>query len=222
METPHARIGTIGLELVSQVKDLTDGADLDAVIVTIGGGGLISGVTTAVKALCPNARIIGAQPEKAADAFKSKQSGTLCSPAGGEPLPDTIADGLRTSLGTKAWPVVRCVGGRTLVSQGTKSVPAGRCWQHGVLFGGLSFFGGAAAGGPGYTKSTAGKLLTSSRNVNRPPSLLTTRPPEDGALFPQEDRSPMTDRSFLLCQWWLQSAFPRPVSNASLVVCSAS
>ncbi|CAB1101655.1 unnamed protein product [Ectocarpus sp. CCAP 1310/34] len=100
-------IGTIGLELVSQVKDLTGGADLDAVIVTIGGGGLISGVTTAVKALCPNARIIGAQPEKAADAFKSKQSGTLCSPAEGEALPDTIADGLRTSLGTKAWPVVR-------------------------------------------------------------------------------------------------------------------
>lgn len=63
----------MGLELVEQVKELTGGADLDAIIVPVGGGGLISGVATAVKSLCPGIRVIGAEPQKAADAFRSKQ-----------------------------------------------------------------------------------------------------------------------------------------------------
>ena len=67
------RQGTVGLELVEQVKELTGGADLDAIIVPVGGGGLISGVATAVKSLCPGIRVIGAEPQKAADAFRSKQ-----------------------------------------------------------------------------------------------------------------------------------------------------
>lgn len=67
------RQGTVGLELVEQVKELTEGAALDAVIVPVGGGGLISGVATAVKSLCPGIRVIGAEPQKAADAFRSKQ-----------------------------------------------------------------------------------------------------------------------------------------------------
>lgn len=58
---------------MQQVKELSGGADLDAVIVPIGGGGLISGVATAVKSLCPGIRVIGAEPQKAADAFRSKQ-----------------------------------------------------------------------------------------------------------------------------------------------------
>ncbi|CAM9791207.1 unnamed protein product [Ectocarpus sp. 13 AM-2016] len=98
--------GTVGLELVQQVKAQTGGAGLDAVVVPVGGGGLITGVATAVKALCPGIRVIGAEPSKAADAFRSKQSGSLqghdC-----EGMPDTIADGLRTTLGSTTWPVVR-------------------------------------------------------------------------------------------------------------------
>lgn len=98
--------GTVGLELIQQVKDLSAGAGLDAVIVPVGGGGLISGIATAVKALCPGVRVIGAEPERAADAFRSKRSGTLCGHdcAG---MPDTVADGLRTTLGSTTWPVVR-------------------------------------------------------------------------------------------------------------------
>ena len=98
--------GTVGLELFQQVKDLTGGAGLDAVIVPVGGGGLISGIATVVKALCPEVRVIGAEPEKAASAFRSKQSGILCG-HDRERMPDTIADGLRTSLGSTTWPVVR-------------------------------------------------------------------------------------------------------------------
>lgn len=67
------RQGTVGLELVQQVEDLSGRAHLDAVVVPVGGGGLISGVTTAVKALCPGIRVIGAEPQKAADAYRSKQ-----------------------------------------------------------------------------------------------------------------------------------------------------
>ena len=98
--------GTVGLELLRQVGELTGSTGLDAVIVPVGGGGLISGVATAVKALCPGVRVIGAEPEKAADAFRSKKSGTLCG-HDCEGMPDTVADGLRTTLGTTTWPVVR-------------------------------------------------------------------------------------------------------------------
>lgn len=98
--------GTVGLEFVQQVKEMTGGFDLDAIIVPIGGGGLISGVATAIKALCPGTRIIGAEPERAADAFRSKQSGSLCG-HDCEGVPDTIADGLRRTLGSTTWPVVR-------------------------------------------------------------------------------------------------------------------
>jgi len=51
--------GTIGLEILEQLPDV------DSIVIPIGGGGLISGVATAVKALKPNVRIYGAVPENA-------------------------------------------------------------------------------------------------------------------------------------------------------------
>ncbi|CAM9707850.1 unnamed protein product, partial [Choristocarpus tenellus] len=95
--------GTAGLELIEQVRDMAVG-ELDAIIVPVGGGGLISGVTIAAKAMCPGIRIIGAEPLEADDAFRSKACGRLC---GHDEPPLTIADGLRTILGTHTWPVVR-------------------------------------------------------------------------------------------------------------------
>lgn len=67
---------------MEQVRALTNGADLDAVVVPVGGGGLIGGVATAVKALCPGIRVIGAEPEEADDAYRSKMTGEV-SEAGG-------------------------------------------------------------------------------------------------------------------------------------------
>ncbi len=49
--------GTVGLEILEDIPDV------DVVIVATGGGGLISGVAAAIKALRPNARIIGVEPE---------------------------------------------------------------------------------------------------------------------------------------------------------------
>jgi threonine dehydratase len=89
--------GTIAVELLDECPQL------DAIIVPLGGGGLISGIAIAAKALKPSIRIIGAEPELAGDAAASKQAGSI-QPA---MKPVTIADGLRTSLGPLTFPVVR-------------------------------------------------------------------------------------------------------------------
>jgi len=81
--------GTVGLEIAEALPDL------GAVLVPIGGGGLASGVATAVKALRPEARVIGVEPELAADARESLESGAIVRwPA--ELVSRTIADGTRT------------------------------------------------------------------------------------------------------------------------------
>jgi threonine dehydratase len=93
--------GTIGLELVE------DQADLAVVLVPIGGGGLASGVATAVKALRPDVRVIGVEPELAADARDSLARGEIVRwPA--ELVSRTIADGTRTqALGARTFAHLR-------------------------------------------------------------------------------------------------------------------
>jgi threonine dehydratase len=83
--------GTIGLEL------LADLPDVDVVLVPVGGGGLASGVATAVKALRPQARVIGVEPEYAADARESLTTESLVS-WDLDRTYRTSADGLRTGL----------------------------------------------------------------------------------------------------------------------------
>ena len=85
--------GTCGLEILEQA------ADVDLVLAPVSGGGLLSGVAAAVKHSNPEARVIGVEPELAADAQESFRSGTLVTwPA--EMTTRTICDGLRTqSLG---------------------------------------------------------------------------------------------------------------------------
>ncbi len=85
--------GTIGLEIVEDLPDMT------SVVVPVSGGGLSSGVATAVKALVTSAGVIGVEPELAADAKASLESGTLVTWTA-EQTGRTMADGLRTnSLG---------------------------------------------------------------------------------------------------------------------------
>lgn len=82
--------GTVGLEIV---EDL----DVDLVLVPVGGGGLASGVATAVKASRPSAQMIGVEPELAADARESLAAGELRTwPV--ERAYRTIADGVRVQL----------------------------------------------------------------------------------------------------------------------------
>ena len=69
--------------------------DVMTVVVCIGGGGLISGVATAVKALCPAARVIGVEPDLAADAQESLRRGRIVSWPAAD-VTRTICDGVRT------------------------------------------------------------------------------------------------------------------------------
>ncbi len=90
--------GTVGLELLEQVPEL------DGVVVPIGGGGIISGIATAVKAHRPQARIIGVETEKCPSALESL--------AAGGPVEivshDTIADGIAVKrVGERTFPIIR-------------------------------------------------------------------------------------------------------------------
>jgi threonine dehydratase len=81
--------GTIVLELLQQVPHL------DTVIIPIGGGGLASGCAIALAALSPQARLVGAEPAGANDAFRSLQRGQRVT----DIVPHTICDGLRATIG---------------------------------------------------------------------------------------------------------------------------
>jgi threonine dehydratase len=89
--------GTVGLEIVEAMPDVV------AILVPIGGGGLASGVATAVKALRPDIRVIGVEPELAADARASLEADEIVRwPA--ELVSRTIADGTRTqALGARTF-----------------------------------------------------------------------------------------------------------------------
>ncbi len=77
--------GTIGIEILEQIDDL------DAVIVPIGGGGLISGVAYAVKQLKPDVKVYGVQAERAAAMEKSVKQGKIITLDGVSTFADGIA-----------------------------------------------------------------------------------------------------------------------------------
>ena len=82
--------GTVGLEIAEALPDLA------AVLVPIGGGGLASGVAAAVRALRPSARIVGVEPDLAADARDSLAAGRIVAWSSDD-VSRTIADGTRTT-----------------------------------------------------------------------------------------------------------------------------
>ena len=93
--------GTAGLEI------LEDLPEVDLVLVPIGGGGLISGISTAIKSVRPNAKVIGVEPELAADAQASFRAGKIVKfPV--EQVLSTSADGLRSQyVGTLTFEHIR-------------------------------------------------------------------------------------------------------------------
>jgi threonine dehydratase len=112
--------GTAALELCEDIEGL------DVVMAPVGGGGLLSGTGIAVSSMSPRALVIGAEPEQADDAYRSLESGQII-PADN---PNTIADGLRTSLGDLTFPIIqRCVNEIVTVSE-EAIVEAMRCiWE---------------------------------------------------------------------------------------------
>jgi threonine dehydratase len=88
--------GTCGLEIVEQLADLGYADVPFTVLVPIGGGGFASGVASAVKGLRPDARVLGVEPELAADAAESLRVGHIVR-WDAERVGRTAADGMRTS-----------------------------------------------------------------------------------------------------------------------------
>ena len=89
--------GTAALEMV---EDL---GILDAIIAPIGGGGLMSGTCIATRSLLPETKLFGAEPAGADDAYRSLKEGKIIP----QTNPDTICDGLLTSLGEYTWNILK-------------------------------------------------------------------------------------------------------------------
>lgn len=90
--------GTIGLELAAQWPEV------EIVLVPISGGGLISGIAVALKALLPGVQIVGVEPAAADDARQSLQTGEIVRIG----VPATVADGLGASaLGQLPFAIMR-------------------------------------------------------------------------------------------------------------------
>ena len=116
--------GTVALEMLAEIPDL------DAIVAPIGGGGLMAGVAIAAKGLKPALRLFAAEPLGADDAARSKTAGALIQ----QTSPQTIADGLLTSLGDLTWPVVRDLVETVVTVQEEQIVQAMRfTWERAKL-----------------------------------------------------------------------------------------
>jgi threonine dehydratase len=90
--------GTAALELLEEAPDL------DALVIPIGGGGLISGSSIAAHAIRPGIRVFGVEPEQGNDTLLSLRAGSRVE----IPLPETVADGLRaTKPGALTFPIIQ-------------------------------------------------------------------------------------------------------------------
>ncbi len=95
--------GTAALELLQQVQAI-DGGGLDALLVCVGGGGLISGCAVAAKALAPGIQVWGVEPAAGNDVQQSLAAGCIVH----IPTPNTIADGAQTQhAGALTFPVIQ-------------------------------------------------------------------------------------------------------------------
>ena len=89
--------GTTAFELINAVNRL------ELLLVPVGGGGLISGCSIAAKGLNPRIKVIGVEPKNADDAYRSFQTGERVPVEN----PNTIADGLKTSVGELTFPIIQ-------------------------------------------------------------------------------------------------------------------
>jgi threonine dehydratase len=111
---------TAAKELLEEV------GDLDAVFAPVSGGGLLSGTCLSAKEIRPEIRIIGCEPERADDAYRSLTTGTLQSLDSS----DTIADGLRASLAPRTFAILRRSVDRILLVSEAEIISSARLvWE---------------------------------------------------------------------------------------------
>ena len=92
-----AGAGTAALEFLEEVNDL------EYILAPVGGGGLLSGTALAARYTNSKIKVIAGEPKNADDAYRSIKAGYIIPPEN----PDTIADGLKTALGDKTFPIIQ-------------------------------------------------------------------------------------------------------------------
>jgi threonine dehydratase len=101
---PYDHAWTITGQGTAALEMLDEAPDLDALVIPIGGGGLISGCSIAAHAIRAGIRVFGVEPEQGNDTLLSLRGGSRVE----IPLPETIADGLRaTKPGAITFPIIQ-------------------------------------------------------------------------------------------------------------------
>ena len=99
---PYNNLNIIAGQATATLELLDEISGLDIVMAPVGGGGLLSGTALSVHYFHPGAKVIAAEPAQADDAFQSFTQKSFIPSL----HPDTIADGLRTSLGSYTFPII--------------------------------------------------------------------------------------------------------------------
>ncbi len=100
---PYNDLRIIAGQATAALELIEDTGHLDMILAPVGGGGLMSGTALSAHYFSGKTRVIAAEPERADDAFRSFRAGEFIPSLN----PDTIADGLRTSLGSYTFPIIR-------------------------------------------------------------------------------------------------------------------
>ena len=100
---PYNNYAIIAGQATAALELINDHPRLDIIIAPVGGGGLLSGTALAAHYFSPATKVIAAEPAGADDAYQSFYQKKLVPSIN----PDTIADGLRTSLGSLTFPIIR-------------------------------------------------------------------------------------------------------------------
>ncbi len=123
---PYTDLAVIAGQGTAAKELIEESGPFDALIVPIGGGGLISGTAICAAALAPNCQVIAAEPAGAADTFKSLQLGYRVGPF----TPETICDGLRALVGEINFSILRGHGVEVLTVDDEATIAAMRLiWQ---------------------------------------------------------------------------------------------
>lgn len=100
---PYNDFSIIAGQATAAMELIEDTPPLDIIIAPVGGGGLLSGTALAAHYFAPGTKVIAAEPSGADDAYQSFTQKKFIPSLN----PDTIADGLRTSLGSLTFPIIQ-------------------------------------------------------------------------------------------------------------------
>ncbi|HFB62348.1 MAG TPA: pyridoxal-phosphate dependent enzyme, partial [Bacteroidetes bacterium] len=100
---PYNNLDVIAGQATATMELLEQQPELDLILCPVGGGGLLSGTALAARYFSPQTRVIACEPLGADDAYRSFRSGKMVPSVD----PNTVADGLLTSLGSLTFPIIR-------------------------------------------------------------------------------------------------------------------